>query len=74
LVVGEEEMNQGSVDVRTREEKRLGKFRIDDLVKLFESEMPAKSKSFSDYYSKSWKPEDFPVQPKKEEQKKEESA
>lgn len=82
LVVGEEEMSAGAVDVRTREEKRLGKYRTDDLVKLFESEYPKESNNFNEFYGKAWKPEDFPVKeqpPKQEgeqqpEQKKEENA
>ena len=62
LVVGEDEMNSGAVDVRTREEKRIGKMRVDDLVKMFNEQMPQKSKNFEDFYNKAWKPEDFPVQ------------
>ena len=54
-------MNAGAVDVRTREEKRLGKMRIDDLVKMFEEQQPHKSKNFEEFYGKAWKPEDFPV-------------
>lgn len=50
LVVGEDEMNAGAVDLRTREEKRMGKYRVDDLIKLFESLQPEKSKNFESFY------------------------
>lgn len=68
-------MNSGAVDVRTREEKRIGKMRVDDLVKMFEEQMPAKSKNFEDFYNKAWKPEDYPAQEAQPvNDKKEESA
>jgi threonyl-tRNA synthetase len=44
LVVGEEEMNTGTVDVRSREGDRLGKFTIPKLIEFFKSLEPAKSK------------------------------
>jgi threonyl-tRNA synthetase len=44
LVVGEEEMTTGTVDVRSREGDRLGKFTINKLIEFFESLEPAKSK------------------------------
>jgi len=37
-VAGEDEMKAGTVDVRTRDNKRHGKFRIDDLAKKLEKE------------------------------------
>jgi len=54
-VVGEEEMNTGTVDLRERDNKdRLGKYNIENLLKLFESkqvgpseaEVKLKSKAF----------------------------
>lgn len=79
-------MATGTVDVRTREEKdnRLGKMRVDELIKMFESLLPKRSKNYEEIYNKVWRPEDFPVKelppkekkPKedaKEESKKEES-
>lgn len=36
-------MNTGTVDVRTRDNTRHGKFRIDDLAKKLEEEMPSQS-------------------------------
>lgn len=62
LVVGEDEMHTGSVDVRTREEKREGKFRVEDVVKLFHEQSPKKSKNFKDFYVKSWNPSEYPAQ------------
>jgi threonyl-tRNA synthetase len=44
LVVGEEEMNTATVDVRSREGDRLGKFTVSKLVEFFKSLEPAKSK------------------------------
>lgn len=54
-------MSSGCIDVRTREEKRLGKMRIDQLADMFDGLMPERSKNFKEFYSKSWKSEDFPV-------------
>jgi threonyl-tRNA synthetase len=44
LVVGEEEMSTGTVDVRSREGDRLGKFTTPKLIEFFKSLEPAKSK------------------------------
>jgi len=44
LVVGEEEMNTGTVDVRSREGDRLGKFTTPKLIEFFKSLEPVKSK------------------------------
>ena len=61
LVAGEKEMHEGTLDIRTREEKRLGKKRVDEVHKYFKSLYPEKSKVHKEYFSKMWKPEDFPV-------------
>jgi threonyl-tRNA synthetase len=44
IVVGEEEMNTNTVDVRSREGERLGKFTVPKLIEFFKSLEPAKSK------------------------------
>jgi len=45
LVVGEEEVNAGVVDVRDRETNQsIGKYNLEDLVVLFESFNPPKSR------------------------------
>jgi threonyl-tRNA synthetase len=64
LVAGEEEVKTGTVDVRSKEgtqEKRMGKKRVDEVVKYFDSLMTPKSKSYKELYAKAWKPEDYPV-------------
>jgi len=33
----------GTVDIRSREDKRVGKMRVDEVAHFFESQMPAKS-------------------------------
>jgi Anticodon binding domain len=43
LVIGKEEMESDSVDVRTRERERLGKFSIEKLIEFFKSLEPPKS-------------------------------
>lgn len=40
LIAGEEEAKSGMVDIRTRDNKRLGKMRVDELHAYFESLMP----------------------------------
>jgi hypothetical protein len=45
LVVGAEEMNSNTVDVRSREGERLGKFNIEKLIELFRSLEPKMSKA-----------------------------
>lgn len=78
LVAGEEEMKAGMVDVRSREGERVGKMRVDEAAKFFNSLLPKKSQSHDERYSKVWNPNDYPVaqeQPaqekKPEEEKKE---
>lgn len=43
LVIGNEEMSANSVDVRSRERERLGKYTIDNLIVFFKSLEPAVS-------------------------------
>jgi len=43
LVVGKDEMNADSVDVRTRDRERLGKFSITKLIEFFRTLAPPKS-------------------------------
>lgn len=43
LVIGAEEMNANSVDVRSRERERLGKFTVEKLIDFFKNLEPAKS-------------------------------
>jgi threonyl-tRNA synthetase len=43
LVAGEDEAKNGTVDIRTRENVRIGKMRIDELHDYFQHLMPAKA-------------------------------
>lgn len=60
------------VDVRSREDQRIGKYRIDKLAEFFESQMPFKSKNYDELYSKVWRAEDYPMVVSQEEATKEE--
>lgn len=51
LVAGEEEQKNGTIDIRTRENQRLGKMRIDKLHEYFQSLMPAKSGAYQKFYA-----------------------
>ena len=52
-------MQQGTVDVRTRDNQRLGKMRIDKLHEYFQSLLPSKSKTYEKFYEKAWDPANF---------------
>lgn len=61
LVAGEEEMAQGLVDVRMRDDNaRHGKWRIDDLAAHLHTLTPAKSNAHHNFYKKMWNPDQFP--------------
>lgn len=49
------------MDVRTRDNERLGKKRVNEVADLFESLMPKPSANFGHLYQKAWNPEDFPI-------------
>ena len=55
LVAGADEAEAGQVDIRTRENKRMGKMRVDELHYYFQSLMPAKSGAFERFYADAWK-------------------
>ena len=63
LVAGEEESGTGQVDIRSRDNQRVGKMRIDELVQFFRNQSPKPSRSHDNLYSNIWRPEDYPVQP-----------
>lgn len=52
-------MVAGTVDVRTRDNVRHGKMRIDQLVDHLNTLSPSKSGSFDDFYKNAWNPADF---------------
>lgn len=61
LVAGEEEQKEGQVDIRSRDNQRIGKMRIDQLVEYFKSLSPKDSRTHDALYSKIWNPADYPV-------------
>ena len=63
LVAGEEEMKNGTVNVRTRANERLGEFRVDKFVEHLKAEIPKPSDKEKDFYAKAWKPETFGFEP-----------
>ena len=60
LVAGEDEMRAGLVDVRTRDNKRHGKMRVDDLAEHLKTLKPEQSSCFQNKYATAWNPDDFP--------------
>lgn len=52
-------MKAGTVDIRTRENQRLGKMRVDKLHEYFQSLLPKKSKAYKAFYEKAWDPAMF---------------
>ena len=74
LVAGEEEMKYGTVDVRTRDEKRHGKIRVNEVAALLHAQYPNPAHIQEDFYKKMWNFDDYkdipiPV-PKPEEESK----
>ena len=59
LVAGEQEMEQGLVDVRTRDNKRHGKIRVDKVVEMFKAEEPAPAPKAARFYKNMFRPEQF---------------
>ena len=59
MIAGEEEAKSGMVDIRTRDNKRLGKMRVDELHAHFESLMPKNSSKYEKFYEKAWDPSQF---------------
>lgn len=53
-------MKEGTVDVRTRDNKRHGRWRLDDLADHFKTLMPKESMNSKNLYEKSWNPADYP--------------
>jgi nitrate reductase alpha subunit len=58
-VAGEEEASSGMVDIRTRDNERMGKMRIDQLHEHFQSLYPSKSNKYEEFYAKAWDPSQF---------------
>ena len=60
LIVGQDEVDLGMVNVRTREGKIIGLKRVDELIEMLKTNTPQLSKAEADLYENIWKPEDFP--------------
>ena len=54
-VIGQEEVDSNSIDIRTREGERIGKYNINQLLSFFESLEPKKSKVELDLLEKVYK-------------------
>lgn len=52
-------MNEGLLDVRTRDNKRHGKLRVDEVVRMLENEKPKPASAFKDFYAKAFDPAKF---------------
>lgn len=59
LVAGEKEAAAGTVDVRTRENKRIGTKRIDQLHEYFLALLPRHSNAHIKFYEKQWNLDDY---------------
>ena len=64
LVAGENEMANGTVNIRTREDGREGEMKVDAFAAKLKSLIPKASASHTNFYSKIWKAEDFGLEPK----------
>ena len=53
-------MRDGLVDVRTRDNKRHGKMRVDDLAEHLKTLEPEPSSSYKKKYESAWDPANFP--------------
>jgi len=54
LVAGEKEQAAGTVDIRTRENKRIGTMRVDELHEYFMTLMPPRSGAYGKFYAEAW--------------------
>ena len=59
VIAGEEEAREGTVDIKTREHKRLGKMRVDELHHYFTSLLPQHSTQYQKFYQEAWNPANF---------------
>ena len=64
LVAGENEMENGTVNVRTREDGREGELKVDAFAARLKGEMPKPSASTKNFYSKVWNAADYGLEPK----------
>lgn len=60
LIVGQDEVDLGMVNVRARDGTIIGFKRVDDVVEMFKNEKPPIAEQEVESYSGMWSPEDFP--------------
>jgi len=62
ICAGKKEADSGTVDIRTRENKRKGTMRLDEFHEFLQAtEMPSKSSVYEQFYAKAWDPAHFKV-------------
>jgi hypothetical protein len=58
-VCGEDEAKDGLIDVRTRDNTRHGKMRVDELARRLAEEKPKESACYDKFYADAWDPTKF---------------
>jgi len=59
LIAGEEEERTGTVDIRTRDNERIGKMRCDDLHLYFQTLKPDLGSKYEEFYAEAWDPKKY---------------
>lgn len=59
LIAGEQEATEGTIDIRSRDNQRIGKMRVDKAHEFFQSLLPKNSNKFEQFYEKAWDPAHF---------------
>ena len=57
-------MKNGTVNVRTREDGKLGEVRVDEFAERLKEELPKPSQKSNNFYQDIWKPENHGLEPK----------
>lgn len=65
LVVGQDEVDLGMVNVRTREGTIIGLKRVDELLEILKNDKPSVSEKEKETYKDVWRTEDFPFDEEK---------
>ena len=60
LIVGQDEMDLGMANVRSRDGSIIGLKRIDEIIDMFKQEKPKLSTKEEEVYKDIWRPENFP--------------
>jgi len=56
-------MKNGTVNVRTREDGKLGEVRVDEFAERLKDELPKASASETKLYASMWKAENYGLEP-----------